>query len=62
MVITIIYCSNHFYFLGGKKSMGVLNALMYGVAIVLGAYALMFLAGIGISVFIIYKVRKGLKK
>ena len=42
--------------------MGVLNALMYGVAIVLGAYALMFLAGIGISVFIIYKVRKGLKK
>lgn len=42
--------------------MGVLNTLMYGVAIVLGAYALMFLAGIGISIFIIYKVWKGLKK
>ena len=42
--------------------MGVLNALMYGVAIVLGAYALMFLVGIGISVFIIYKVWKELKK
>ena len=42
--------------------MGVLNALMYGVAIVLGAYALMFLAGIGISVFIIYKIWKELKK
>ena len=32
--------------------MGVLNALMYGVAIVLGAYALMFLIGIGISIFL----------
>jgi len=42
--------------------MGVLNALMYGVAICLGIYMLMFLVGIGISVFIIYKVWKGLKK
>ena len=42
--------------------MGVLNALMYGVAIVLGAYALMFLIGIGISIFILYKVWKGFKK
>ena len=42
--------------------MGVLNALMYGIAIVLGAYALMFLVGIGISVFIIYKIWKELKK
>ena len=42
--------------------MGVLNVLMYGVAIVLGAYALMFLVGIGISIFIIYKVWKGFKK
>ena len=42
--------------------MGVLNALMYGVAIVLCAYALMFLVGIWISVFIIYKVWKELKK
>ena len=41
--------------------MGVLNALIYSVAIVLGAYMVMFLAGIGISVFIIYKVWKGLK-
>ena len=61
MVITIIYCSNHFLFLGGCL-MGVLNVIMYSVAIVLGAYALMFLVGIGISVFIIYKVWKGLKK
>ena len=42
--------------------MGVLNALLYGVAIVLGAYALMFLVGIGISLFIIYRFWKGLKK
>ena len=42
--------------------MGVLNALMYGIAIVLSAYALMFLVGIGISVFIIYKIWKELKK
>ena len=42
--------------------MNVLNVIMYSVAIVLGAYALMFLAGIGISAFIIYKVWKGLKK
>ena len=42
--------------------MGVLNVIMYSVAIVLGAYALMFLAGICISIFIIYKVWKGLKK
>ena len=61
MVITIIYCSNHFLFLGGYL-MGVLNALMYGVAICLGIYMLMFLVGIGISVFIIYKVWKGFKK
>ena len=33
---------------------------MYSV-VVLGAYALMFLAGIGISVFIIYNVWKGFK-
>lgn len=42
--------------------MGVLNIIMYSVAIVLGAYALMFLVGIGISIFIIYKVWKGFKK
>ena len=42
--------------------MGVLDALMYGVAVVLGACALMFLVGIGISVLIIYKVWKGFKK
>ena len=42
--------------------MEVLNALMYGVAICLGIYMLMFLVGIGISVFIVYKVWKGLKK
>ena len=42
--------------------MGVLNALMYGVAIYLGIYMLDFLVGIGIIVFIIYKVWKGLKK
>ena len=41
--------------------MGVLNVIMYSVAIVLGAYALMFLAGIGISIFIIYKIWKGFK-
>ena len=41
--------------------MEILNVIMYSVAIVLGAYALMFLAGIGISVFIIYKVLKGIK-
>ena len=42
--------------------MGVLDVIMYSVAVVLGAYALMFLVGIGISVFIIYKVWKGFKK
>ena len=42
--------------------MGVLNAFMYGVAICLGIYMLEFLVGIGIIVFIIYKVWKGLKK
>ena len=42
--------------------MNVLNVIMYSVAVVLGAYALMFLVGIGISVFIIYKIWKGLKK
>ena len=42
--------------------MGVLNVIVYSVAIVLGAYTLMFLAGIGISVFIIYKIWKELKK
>ena len=42
--------------------MGVLNALMYGVAICLGIYMFMFLVGTGISVFIIYEVWKGLKK
>ena len=42
--------------------MGVLDIIMYSVAVVLGAYALMFLVGIGISVFIIYKVWKGFKK
>lgn len=42
--------------------MGVLNVIMYSVAIVLGAYALMFLVGIGITIFIIYKVWKGFKK
>ena len=34
--------------------MGVLDIIMYSVAAVLGSYALMFLAGIVISVFIIY--------
>lgn len=34
--------------------MGVLDIIMYSVAVVLGDYALMFLVGIGISVFIIY--------
>lgn len=42
--------------------MEVLNALMYGVAICLGIYMFMFLVGTGITVFIIYKVWKGLKK
>ena len=42
--------------------MGVLNVIMYSVAVVLGAYALMFLAGIGISIFIVYKIWKGFKK
>ena len=42
--------------------MGVLNALMYGVAICLSIYMVMFLVGIGISIFIIYKVWKGFKK
>ena len=42
--------------------MGVLNALMYGVAICLGINMLDFLVGIGIIVFITYKVWKGLKK
>ena len=42
--------------------MGVLDVIMYSVAVVLGAYALMFLVGIGISIFIIYKVWKGFKK
>ena len=42
--------------------MVVLNALMYVVAICLGIYMFMFLVGIGISVFIIYKVWKGFKK
>lgn len=42
--------------------MGVLNALMYGVAICLGIYMFMFLVGTGITIFIIYKVWKGLKK
>ena len=41
--------------------MGVLNVIMYSVAIVLGAYAIMFLVGIGISIFIIYRVWKGIK-
>lgn len=41
--------------------MGVLNVIMYSVAIVLCAYALMFLVGIGISIFIIYRVWKGIK-
>ena len=41
--------------------MGVLNVIMYSVAVVLGAYALMFLVGIGISIFIIYRVWKGIK-
>lgn len=41
--------------------MGVLNVIMYSVAIVLGAYALMFLVGVGISIFIIYRVWKGIK-
>ena len=34
--------------------MGVLDIIMYSVATVLGTYALMFLVGIVISVFIIY--------
>ncbi len=42
--------------------MGVLNIIIYSVAIYLGIYILMFLVGIGISLFIIYKVWKGLKK
>ena len=42
--------------------MGVLNAIMYSVAIVLGVYAIMFLAGIGISIFIVYKIWKGFKQ
>ena len=48
--------------------MGVLNALMYGVAICLGTYVVdfmvMFLVCIGISIFIIYKYKvwKGFKK
>ena len=42
--------------------MEVLNIILYSVAVVLGAYALMFLVGIGISVFIIYKVWRELKK
>ena len=42
--------------------MGVLNAIMYSIAIILGAYVLISLVGIGISVFIIYKVWKGLRK
>lgn len=42
--------------------MGVLNALMYGVYICLGIYMVMFLVGIDISVFIIYKIWKELKK
>lgn len=42
--------------------MGALNIIIYSVAIYLGIYMLMFLVGIGISIFIIYKVWKGLKK
>ena len=42
--------------------MGVLNALMYGVAICLGIYMVMFLIGSGITIFVIYKIWKGLKK
>ena len=42
--------------------MGVLNIIMYSVAIVLGTYAFMFLVGIGISILIIYKIWKELKK
>ena len=42
--------------------MEVLNAIMYSVAIVLGIYVFMFLVGAGITIFIIYKIWKGLKK
>ena len=42
--------------------MEVLNAIMYSVAIVLGIYVFMFLVGTGITIFIIYKIWKGLKK
>ena len=42
--------------------MEVLNALMYSVAICLGIYMFMFLVCTGITIFIIYKVWKGLKK
>ena len=42
--------------------MGVLNALMYGVAICLGIYMLMFLVGMGFAIYIIHKVLKGIKK
>ena len=42
--------------------MGVLNALMYGVAICLGIYVFMFLVGTGITIFIVYKIWKGIKQ
>ena len=42
--------------------MGVLNALMYGVAITLGIFVALFLVGMGFAIYIIHKVLKGIKK
>ena len=39
----------------------LLSMIVYGVAITLGIFVVLFLVGIGISVFIIYKVLKGIK-
>ena len=41
--------------------MEVLNALMYGVVITLGIFAVLFLVGTGFAIYIIHKVLKGIK-
>ena len=39
----------------------LLNMMVYGVAITLGIFAVLFLVGMGFAIYIIYKVLKGIR-
>lgn len=50
-----------FFLLWEEKMIELLNMMVYGVAITLGIFAVLFLVGTGFAIYIIHKVWKGIK-